>query len=168
MSVTQLASSLTGSWILHQWTTQSQDADGNLLKTHYPFGERPDGLLIYSPDGFVSATVCRSGRPRVSQSVSPRQLSADVQAEAFKSFFHYAGRWAIADGQVRHEVSLALNPNMVGTVQLRSPSFNERGLSLEGMELIGDNKRRHVIQWTKPQNAPQPAPSVPSYGVDNS
>ncbi len=149
MTVSHLSKSLIGSWALAQWITDTRDNDGAVIKTHAPFGSDPIGLLIYSPDGFVSATVCRSDRQLLRPSLSPRQQTHEAQAEAFKSFFHYAGRWKIEDGQVLHQVSLALNPNLVGTVQVRSPSFNGRNLTLEGIEPMANQSRRHVIQWTK-------------------
>ena len=56
-----IAEALIGVWRLREYSevTEGQTA-------LYPFGPDPDGLLIYTPDGFVSALLMARGRPNLS------------------------------------------------------------------------------------------------------
>ena len=52
---------LHGTWQLESWTIGYSDREDFT----YPFGENPEGLLLYTGDGWMSASICRSGRPRL-------------------------------------------------------------------------------------------------------
>ncbi len=95
----------------------------------------------------MSATVCAKERSRFAEGVSPRQTAAEDLAAAFVSFFHYAGRWRVEGNQVFHDVSAALNPNMVGTTQARHAEISGTALVLTGVESLSDRERHHRLTW---------------------
>ena len=144
-----LAAALVGAWRLVAWTIE-YPATGRVTQ---PFGPAPDGLLVYTPDGHMSAALQRPGRPRLSRA-DPHAVSDAEKAAAFAGYLTYAGRWSVADGCVVHAVDVALNPNLIGTRQVRRISLAGDQLELgaeEALEASGQS-RRHRILW---QRAPQ-------------
>jgi len=134
---------LIGSWSLESWAIGYSDRDD----LSYPYGEDPQGLIIYSKDGWMSATISRSERNLLPEDVAFRRLPDDLKAAAFTSYFHYAGRYRVVDGDVIHYVTTALNPNMIGTEQLRHAELDGHTLVLSGKDSVGDVTRFHSLVW---------------------
>ncbi len=62
----------------------------------------------------------------------------------------YGGRWRIEGRRVLHEVSIALNPAMVGTVQVRDARLAGCTLELSALERTRDGGTRlHRLLWTR-------------------
>ncbi len=136
---------LLGTWQMESWTIGYSDRD----EFSYPFGEEPQGLLIYSDDGWMSATVCRPGRKPLPEGTSPRSMPMELQAEAFRSYFQYCGRYEIVGGDVVHSVTLSLNPGFVGSEQLRHAELDGHTLVLSGKDQAGEVTRFHSLVWHK-------------------
>jgi len=134
---------LIGTWELESWTIGYSDRDD----FSYPYGEDPQGLLIYSSDGWMSASICRRERARLPEDVSFRKLSDGLKAESFSSYFHYAGRYRVVEGDVIHYVSQSLNPNFPGTEQLRHAELDGQTLVLSGKDRAGETVRFHSLVW---------------------
>jgi len=77
------------------------------------WGPNPEGLLMYTADGRMSAILTLSGRKPLSVSDF---ISAPVpeRAEAFASMTAYAGRYTFSGDKVVHHVEVASMPNDVG------------------------------------------------------
>ncbi|HET6565683.1 MAG TPA: lipocalin-like domain-containing protein [Xanthomonadales bacterium] len=136
---------LPGAWLLVSWQVFSEGQP----EPAEPFGPNPKGLLQYTEDGWMNASICNADRPGLPGGTSPRKMPAEVLADAWRSYFNYAGRWRIEDDCVIHNVSLSLNPNMVGTEQIRRMRFTESTLTLTGIENVGQQQRRHVLLWQR-------------------
>ena len=134
---------LVGSWHLESWTIGYSDRD----EFSYPFGEEPQGLLLYTDDGWMSASIARKGRAAFPEDVPFRKIPDADKAEAFSSYFHYAGRYRVVDGDVIHFVSQSLNPNFPGTEQLRHAELDGQTLVLSGKDQVGDTVRFHSLVW---------------------
>ncbi len=134
---------LSGTWELESWTIGYADRDD----FSYPYGEDPQGLLLYTEDGWMSASICRAGRALLPDDVSFRALPEGARAAAFSSYFHYAGRYRVVDGDVIHTVTQSLNPNMVGTQQLRHTELDGQTLVLSGKDHVGETTRFHSLVW---------------------
>ena len=78
-----------------------------------------------------------------------RGLTYPFGSAAYLSFFSYSGRWHVHGDVVFHEVELALNPNLVGTVQRRRLSIAGAGLDLSAKEDDGSGVREHVLSWQR-------------------
>lgn len=137
------ASDLVGTWRLESWTIGYSDRDE--LTT--PFGEDPEGLLLYTDDGWMSASVSRAGRELFPADASPRELDDGQKARAFGSYFHYAGRYRVDGGDVIHSVGQSLNPNFVGSEQLRHAELDGHTLVLSGKDQAGAVTRYHSLVW---------------------
>ena len=136
---------LIGTWTLESWTIGYSDRD----EFSYPYGEDPQGVLIYGTDGWMSVCVARRERDRLPQDVSFRKLPDSLKAEAFSSYFHYAGRYRVVEGDVVHYVSQSLNPNFPGTEQLRHAQLDGQTLVLSGKDQVGGVTRFHSLVWHK-------------------
>ena len=138
------AKALVGAWRLQRW--EIVRADGSRTE---PFGRDAEGLILYTADGWMTATIMAAGRQTLSHP-NPRQAPAGERAAAFDGYFSYGGRWRLVDGAVHHDVQVALNPAMTGTVQVRAVRLTARTLHLSAREGSGDAAREHRIVWRRP------------------
>lgn len=134
---------LVGAWQLESWTIGYSDRDD----FSYPYGEDPGGLLVYSDDGWMSACITRGERPLFPENVNYRKLPDALKGEAFSSYFHYAGRYRVEEGDVIHYVTHSLNPNFPGTEQLRHAELDGQTLVLSGKDKVGEVIRFHSLVW---------------------
>lgn len=136
---------LAGTWRLVSWETRYPDG-----KVTRPFGRRPQGLLLYAPDGGMSASIAAGGRPPLPVA-NPRDAPAADKARLFDSFLAYAGRYSVRGSTVSHRVTVASNPALAGTVQVRDARLAQDRLELSALEDARSRggTRRHVIVWAR-------------------
>ena len=134
---------LVGAWRLESWTVGYADRDD----FSYPYGQDPQGLLVYSDDGWMSACIARNGRPLFPDKVNYRKMPDADKGEAFSSYFHYAGRYRVQEGDVIHYVTHSLNPNFPGSEQLRHAELDGLTLVLSGKDKTGEVTRFHSLVW---------------------
>jgi len=119
--------SLIGTWRLVEWTFTVDDS-----RPTRPWGGDPGGLLTYTEDGRMSASLMSHGRP----SAPTRTLSAapiDIRAAAAAGYLSYAGSYSMDGDDVLHHIELSLMPNWVGTTERR---LIEWAPSEHGFDLI--------------------------------
>jgi hypothetical protein len=136
---------LVGSWRLQSWRITRDDRD----TVSYPFGEAPEGLLVYTPDGWMTASISRPARQAFPTDRPYRSIDAQDLAAAFSSYFHYAARYRIEGDTVIHSVVQSLNPNFPGTEQHRKIDLQGDRLVLSGVEVAGEQTRRHTLVWLR-------------------
>jgi hypothetical protein len=139
------AAGLVGAWNLLSW----QIFDNEAPSASEPFGPAPVGLLQYNDNGWMSATMSIANRAKHPSGISPRRIEPAVLAQSYLSYVHYAGYWRVEGDQVIHSVRLSLNPNMIGSEQVRRMTFDAGKLTLEGIESFGDKQRRHELLWRR-------------------
>lgn len=142
---------LLGTWHLVRWDITYGD---NRLPT-LPYGADANGIILYTGDGTMSACIARAGRARLS-SDSVRKAPPAEQMAAFESYFQYAGPYSIRGTpgrqQVVHRVTHALNPNFVGTEQIRDIAFADDGsLTLSASDSVPGSTvaRHHRLIWRR-------------------
>ena len=142
---------LLGTWHLVRWEITYGDGRAPSL----PFGADATGLICYTSDGSMNACIARAGRIRLS-SDSVRSAPVAERLAAFESFFQYAGPYQIqgAPGrqQVVHTVTHSLNPNFVGTQQVRNMTFAADGqLTLSASDTVPGTTtaRHHSLVWRR-------------------
>jgi hypothetical protein len=134
---------LIGTWQLESWTVGYSDREDFTT----PFGEDPKGLLLYTEDDWMSASIARSDRQTLPQDNPFRKIPEEKLAQAYLSYFHYAGRYRVVEGDVVHYVTQSLNPNFVGTEQLRHAELDGQTLVLSGRDEAGGVSRLHSLVW---------------------
>ena len=134
---------LLGTWQLESWTIGYSDRDD----LSYPYGEDPQGLLVYAEDGWMSASIARKERALFPDDVNYRKLPDAAKGEAFSSYFHYAGRYRVQEADVIHYVTQSLNPNFPGSEQLRHAELDGQTLVLSGKDNVGEVIRFHSLVW---------------------
>jgi hypothetical protein len=75
---------------------------------------------------------------------------------AFESYFSYAGRYTLrtleGQPQVVHQVTMSLNPNFVGSEQVRDMHFDAQGrLTLSASDTLPGSTvdRHHRLTWER-------------------
>lgn len=154
MSTSIEVNPLLGSWTLVRWSIGYSDGRPDT----WPYGLDAQGLICYTADGFMCACIARAGRARLS-SDSVRSAPVQERLAAFESYFQYAGPYEYRRSpelptgqQVVHHVAMALNPNFVGTDQVRDVAFDAQGLlTLSASDrLAGSTVRRdHRLTWRR-------------------
>src|SRR5437588_10813005 len=104
-----------GAWRLVSW--ENRRANGEVS---FPMGEKPVGINIYDPSGYMSGQIMRAGRPEFVSGHMRRGTADEVRA-AFEGYLAYFGRYTFdtAAGVVTHYPDGALFPNWVGVAQPR-------------------------------------------------
>jgi hypothetical protein len=109
---------LVGTWKLV--SASSTTAKGERNET--PYGLNPAGFLTYTEDGRVSALISYGGRKPISVGGGSATL-LEEQAEAFKTFLAYAGRYTVSGDTVSHHVEISSIQSYVGKELVRSVKF---------------------------------------------
>ncbi len=105
---------LVGTWKLVSASSMTSTGQRNAA----PYGLNPVGFLTYSEDGRVTALISHDGRKRLSVGAGTEE-----QAEAFKTFLAYAGRYALTGHTVTHHVEISSIQNYVNKDLVRSVKF---------------------------------------------
>lgn len=138
---------LVGAWHLTRWETTYGDGRP---PTH-ALGPDATGLIAYTPDGWMNASMARFGRKALS-SESARTAPAEERLAAYDSFFSYGGRYRIDGEHVVHSVTISHNPNLVGTEQRRKMEFGADGtLTLSATDTVPASQviRQHRLIWKR-------------------
>ncbi len=140
---------LIGTWRLVEWTFTVNDS-----RPTHPWGGDPVGLLTYTEDGRMNASLMSIGRPPT----PTRTLSAapiDIRAAAAAGYLSYAGTYTIEDDDVLHHIELSLMPNWVGRTERRHvdwlPVSNGEDLILSTPPTRTDGGRTAVnrLRWER-------------------
>lgn len=108
---------ITGAWKLVSFEYKAEDGTG-----FYPYGEKPRGILIYEPGGYMSGMVGRNDRPSISIEDLGR-IPEKEKATLSEGFISYAGRYEVLDDRVIHHVEMSYIPNWIGTQFIRFYRF---------------------------------------------
>jgi hypothetical protein len=108
---------IVGTWKLVSASSTTSTGERN----DTPYGLSPAGFLTYTEDGRVSALISYGGR----KSLSIGGGTQEEQAEAFKTFLAYAGRYALSGDKVTHYIEVSSIQNYVNKELVRSIKFED-------------------------------------------
>jgi hypothetical protein len=123
------AADLVGTWRVERIV--DTDADG---KAHYPYGEKPEGYIVYDATGHLHVQVMRTPpTPPFASGDDLRGTDAEVRA-AYRGYIAYFGRYRVdaKKGMVTHQVEGSLMPSYTGTDQPRPFRIEGDVLTIEG------------------------------------
>lgn len=149
---------LLGAWALLSYTDE-QDGQPDA----HPFGITPQGVLIYTADGFVSAQLMNPTRAPV-RSADWHGGDPSELAQAAAGYIAYCGRYEVNEEQrtITHIPSVALLPNLIGVEQHRTISLDAGLLTLqtEALPSVTGGLTSSRLEWTKiPLQSPADASS---------
>ena len=127
------AEGLAGRWRLLSWPARTAAGD-----VTYPFGERPQGSVVYT--GWVDE---RRSRLRGSRGPGHRRCRRRQRRgarRAFSTYLSYCGTYEVEGDVVVHHIEMSLFPNWVGGEQRRQfePSDDKLVLRTPPLETGGD------------------------------
>ncbi len=106
--------------------------------------------IMYTPDGFMGVVNTPASRARVGATSNPMSLDgidAAERAAAAEGIVAYTGRYEVKGDTVEHTIYSALNPNLVGTTQLRRATIAGDDLTLSSLPDAKGNCFR--IRWRR-------------------
>jgi Lipocalin-like domain len=140
-----LRTNLIGAWELQSYEARS--IDGSAVT--YPLGAHPRGIIMYTPDGYMSAQLMRSDRPHLSGD-DMHPAPDDELAAAASGYLTYAGPYSVVgDGLIAHHIEVSLLPNWIGGTQYRAARLHGSVLELRPPEpiLIGGQRQKARLVW---------------------
>jgi hypothetical protein len=108
---------LVGTWKLVSASSTTSKGE----PSEPPYGLDPVGFLTYTGDGRVTALISYGGRKPLSGGGG----TLEEQAEAFKTFFAYAGRYKLSGDKVTHTIEISSIQNYVDRDLVRSVKFQD-------------------------------------------
>jgi hypothetical protein len=111
---------MTHSHLIGTWRLEACYFAASSGARQFPFGEEPDGLLIYQPNGWMSVQICAGDRPEFDAGYQLGGTDAEVRA-AFEGYNAYYGRYEVdvVAGLIVHRAVGNLYPNGIGTERRR-------------------------------------------------
>jgi hypothetical protein len=123
----RLKDQLLGTWRLISYVEVPVDGSAK----RYPMGHHPEGIILYTSDGYMSVQVMKEDRREVAS--NDWAVGTDEEfAEYARSFFAYSGRFEVDEAGriVRHSADVSLLPALVGHTQVRAAKIEGDRLHL--------------------------------------
>jgi hypothetical protein len=134
-----------GTWRLVSATSTTKNGEPG----DPPYGEGPTGLLTYTGDGRMSSLISYGGRKPLSIGRGGMEAQEE-QAQAFKTFLAYAGRYTASGGNVTHHVEIASIQNYVGRDLVRQARLQDDQLILVAPPTLVNGKIQTVeLIWQR-------------------
>lgn len=140
------ATDFVGTWRLVSF--ESRDSTDTVV---HPWGDNPQGLLVYDEHGNMAGQVTRSHRPGFA-SDDMRDGTAEEVRAAFDGYIAYYGTYTIdtALSSITHHITGSLFPNWVGVDQVRYYQLEGSRLTLATPPLlVGARALRSVLVWQR-------------------
>jgi hypothetical protein len=132
---------LVGTWKLV--SASSTTSTGERCET--PYGLNPTGLLTYFEDGRVTSLISYGERKQLSVA-----SKIEEQAEAFKTFLAYAGRYTLSGDKVIHHIEISSIPNYVDKDLIRGIKFQGDQITLITPPTLVNGKIQAVeLTWQR-------------------
>ena len=139
---------LIGAWRL----VACLEADVKTGEVYRPFGDTPEGLILYTPDGYMSAQLSTSGRRKFS-SDDMYQGRPDEYMNAGLTYLAYSGPYYVDEDKriIEHEMFVSLFPNWQGQRQVRVVGLknDELKLSTDQPFMFNGSLKTATISWRR-------------------
>lgn len=141
-----LRDEIVGTWELISYVVQD-DRGGPVI---YPLGPDAVGLIMYTPDGYMSAQLMRPDRPDYDL---PDIAGATTEqaATAAQGYLAYGGIYQVDEstGVIHHEVAVSLLPSWLNTAQLRHSTLHGNQLTLSAQVSAHGVTMRATLVWAR-------------------
>lgn len=139
---------LIGAWKLESYTEYPVDGSDPI----HPFGKTPEGYILYTPDGFMSAQLAKPNRELFATGDWFAGSDEEYRAQG-SSYISYTGPYRIDEetGALSHVVEVSLFANWQGQTQPRTMRFEDDYLILGNTSkyLSGGKHVNAEIRWKR-------------------
>ena len=120
----KLRDQLIGAWKLVSYVEKPVDGSAPF----HPLGERPLGIIMYTPDGYMSAQLSKPDRPAFASGDWFKGTDDDYKQEA-STYIAYSGPFHVDEEKqhLTHSMFISLFPNWIG--QTPTACSQDRGRS---------------------------------------
>ena len=161
-----LREQLIGAWKLVSYVEEPVDGSAPF----YPLGEEPKGIIMYTPDGYMSAQLLTPGQKPFGED---RSGGTDADwAQVGRNYVAYTGHFFLdekGDSQGRpvlmHHMRTSSLPYLIGDTQRRMVKITEESdgrylnLGVEQPTEMKGEKRVTVVRWRRlPDNSKATTP----------
>ena len=141
---------LVGAWRLVSYA----EKDTETGMEDAPMGQTPEGIIMYTPDGYVSAQLCTAGRRNFTTD-DMYKGTPDEYVAAATTYMAYSGPYYLDEKRhvLQHEMQVSLFPNWKGQRQVRIVSLDDKVLHLgtaKPMQFAGGSKTAALV-WRRAQ-----------------
>jgi hypothetical protein len=146
-SADELRANLIGAWTLQSY--ESSSANGSDVT--YPLGVDARGIIMYTPDGYMSAQLMRADRAPFDRD-DPHHPRDRELAAAAGGYLSYAGPFTVVNGGlIAHHVEVSLLASWIGGIQYRTARIAESLLELGPPEpmIIDGIPRNAKLVWRR-------------------
>lgn len=142
---------LIGAWKLVSYIEKPVDGSAPL----HPLGEVPQGIIMYTPDGYMSAQLMRPERAQFASGDWFRASEEEVKQEAL-GYIAYSGPFHTDEDRqtLTHSMFVSLFPNWVGQTQPRVVRLEGDMLHLSSATPImsGGKKTMSYLSWRRAES----------------
>ncbi|KAK4888171.1 hypothetical protein LTR27_012900 [Elasticomyces elasticus] len=154
-----LRDQLIGAWELVEYSAFPPASPSSKI---YPMGENAQGIIMYTPNGYMSAQLQIPGQSPFASGDMNGGTTEEL-AEAGRKYFAYTGQfWLDESGDesiLMHEMRCSSFPNWLGNVQRRimklSADGGEQFLTLgpeKAVEVMGEMRMTRLVWRRLPDN----------------
>lgn len=147
-----LREQLIGAWMLVSY--EEKPVDGS--PTNYPMSEKPQGIIMYTPDGYMSAQLSTPDRKPFASGDWFKGSDEDWKQEG-STYIAYTGEFHVDEEakSLTHSMFISLFPNWIGQTQPRVVKIEGEYLFLHTANPIesGGKKVNSYLKWKRaPKN----------------
>ncbi len=139
---------LIGAWKLVSYVEKPVDGSA----AFYPMGEKPQGIIMYTSDGYMSAQLMHPGRRPFASGDWFRGSDEEFKEEA-RSYIAYSGPFHTDEDKqtLTHSMFVSLFPNWLGQTQPRVVKIERDMLHLSSAVPImsGGKKTMSYLTWRR-------------------
>ena len=143
-----LREQLIGAWKLVSY--EEKPVDGS--PSFYPMSEQPMGIIMYTPDGYMSAQLSKPDRKPFASGDWFKGSDDDYKQEA-STYIAYTGEFHVAEEArtLTHSMFISLFPNWIGQTQPRVVKIEGDDLYLQTASPIesGGKKVNSYLKWKR-------------------
>jgi len=143
---------LIGAWKLVSYVEKPVDGSAPF----YPFTENPEGIIMYTPDGFMSAQLCAPGRKPFRSGDWFKGTVEEYEAQA-TTYIAYTGPFNVDEEKqtLTHSMFISLFPNWIGQTQPRVVKIEGDDLYLSSAAPIQSSGKTVIsaLHWKRASRA---------------
>jgi hypothetical protein len=143
-----LREQLIGAWELVSY--EERPVDGS--PSFYPMTEQPMGIIMYTPDGYMSAQLSKPNRKPFA-SGDWFKGTADDYAQEATTYIAYTGEFHVDEEaqKLTHSMFISLFPNWIGQTQPRNVKIDGDDLHLSSASPLqsGGKTVMSYLQWKR-------------------